>query len=151
RIQLSQPSVASLDGSNVVAAVVATAYPDTSILDDLGEGVSWEQTATGVDVYEGSATAPDAPTTTVTLSSSADETARSGVGGTERGALVRSYSWAELGITPELEPYLDGRTFVYASDDGQAFDPIDIPVDGWGAAVIAAEDGYRMFVSQSDS
>jgi hypothetical protein len=50
----------------------------------------------------------------------------------------------------ELQQYVGGRTFAYATDDGQRFDRVALPdLPGWGSQAVAADDGYRLFASEN--
>src|SRR5690606_8894428 len=72
-------------------------------------------------------------------------------GDRQLGELISTFTWAELGITPELQPFVDGRTYVYASSDGETFEPVEIPTQGGGAQVVAVDGSYRLFVSSYTS
>lgn len=163
RVVISQPSIASTDGTELVATVVVTATPDWSVIDNWGGDITWRQTEDGIDVY--ASTGPGGPDSgvTTTVVPSADPTQRDEVdedgrrqaeaddGDRQLGELISTFTWAELGITPELQPFVDGRTYVYASSDGETFEPVEIPTQGGGAQVVAVDGSYRLFVSSYTS
>jgi hypothetical protein len=69
----------------------------------------------------------------------------------EQPTVIATYTWDELGVPAELQQYIGGRTFAYATDDGQHFDRVPLAGDphGWGSTVLATDDGYRLLTSES--
>jgi hypothetical protein len=71
-------------------------------------------------------------------------------------AIERSYTWAQLGLEPELQALVQGRLYVYSSADGQTFTPVapaGIPAIGGGSlgGLIGSADGYRLFMTEAMS
>lgn len=58
------------------------------------------------------------------------------------------YTWDELGLDPELQELVGGRTFVYSSHDGGPFERSAVPseLSGYGSQLIRVDDGYRLFL-----
>jgi hypothetical protein len=59
-----------------------------------------------------------------------------------------TYTWAELGLDPELQALLAGRTYVYSTQDGERFEAATLPDDiaGSAARAVATSTGYTVFV-----
>jgi hypothetical protein len=174
QIQVTHPVVAARDVDEVVAAVVVSANPDVEALvpGAADSSAGWELTPDGVTLLElpcdepgSGCTAPDAealaagmssatmpPTTTVVGPDGAvtSDTMRR-AGDPERTAPQpgASYTWDELGVDPELQAHIGGRTYVYSSHDGGPFEPVALPAErrGFGSNLLRTDDGYRLFVA----
>lgn len=71
-------------------------------------------------------------------------------------AIEKTYTWAELGLEPELQALLPGRLFIYSSADGQSFTPVapaGVPSVGGGyvGGLVGSADGYRLFITEAMS
>lgn len=161
-IYISQPSVAALDADHVVAAVTVQAVPQSDdLLPPADRGRSYTQTSDGITVYEDTeCTDPQiyaqvcAPPSTVApgpaADARADEAAERSEAVEQEPTVRATYTWAELGLDPELQALLDGRTYVYSTQDGEHFEPATLPegVTGAAARVVATSTGYTVFVGE---
>jgi hypothetical protein len=171
QLQMSGPVVASLNATNVVVSVTVTAAPDLSTVPEAGGDIRWEYTETGVTTYAiGACPNEDGRPLCPGEGSEAAGGDRTGDGTTDvdelaangTGEVLGTYSWDELGISPELREYAKGKTLLYASEDGQNFKRVELPVeptatgpavntaDGYSRGpLIATADGYRLFLGGS--
>ncbi|MDQ2651278.1 MAG: glycoside hydrolase [Actinomycetota bacterium] len=159
-ISISQPSVAAQDATHQVATVVVSTVLTPSLYrDDIPEDGGWEQTPDGLKVYK-----PLPPCSEAGMPVSAnptDEEAEEYRAAMQADGACRAedkepevlgvYTWDELGMPAELRQYIGGKAFTYATEDGQSFQRVELPGDvrGWGASVLAAPDGYRLFLSEN--
>jgi hypothetical protein len=157
QIMLSQPAVAAADASHVVASVVVTANPDLDALlpASATPNSGWSLTADGATVYAPDPCAkPESPNDPACTSSPSTVTADAAASGrpSQEPEVLGTFTWDELGLDPELRDLVSGRTYVYASDDGSTFEPATLPAgaDGWGGQLLAADDGYRLFLGRYD-
>jgi hypothetical protein len=167
KISISQPSIAAQDDDHQVAVVnVSTNVTPSLYRSDIPEDSSWGQVPGGIELYEASepctidgpsGDAPGADPANVTEADT-DALARRAIearGACESKAeaptVLATYTWDELGVPAELQHYIGGRTLAYAADDGQHFERVSLPGDpaGWGASVLATDDGYRLLSSQT--
>lgn len=163
QISISQPTVAALDATHLVASVVVTTVVDVSRIPGSEGDITWEYTDDGIVVSPaGECPGPEAergwachdaaaPSTT---SVGADGEANTGTVRQAEGApgQARTYTWDELGVPAELRDHVHGRTYVYASADGSTFEPVTLPggdLRGWGAEIVATEAGYHLFAGGS--
>jgi hypothetical protein len=138
----------AVGADGIVASVVVQAYVDAApyLPADL-EGAGWTWTATGLEVYgppegceqraaneidcgdEGSAPVPR-----------------------KEGAVIASYTFAELGIGSELQSLIAGQLHVFASSDGATFDEVALPDGARGqGSVVATDEGFVLFTSDYTS
>lgn len=160
QIFLNPPVVAALDSSHIVAAVTVSAQPDVeALLPGVADpSVGWETTSEGVTVYEAvpcENEADCARTTVTTAPVALDAAAAADPASVANPVLAKpgsTYTWDELGVDPELVGLMDGRTYVYATQDGAAFERADLPVElsGWAPVLTAEEDGYTLFAPDPD-
>ena len=162
KISISQPSIAAQDNTHEVAVVnVSTVIQPHLYRADIPEESGWEQVPGGLTVYEPSAPCSveglDGDPANLTDAEAADlkDAAIAARGGCEAAdsdpKVLGTFTWDELGMPAELQPYVNGKVFAYAADDGQHFERVEVPADlrGWGSKVIATSDGYRLFSSES--
>lgn len=153
-VVISQPSVAALDAEHVIAAVSVHASPDvTSLLPELASGeYSFETSAAGVTVLEqGLCTDADADAELCIMQSGARADGASTTiedSADEEPKVHATYTWDELGLDPELQALIAGRTYVYRTSDGEHFERSAMPdgVAGTTALAVATGDGYTVFV-----
>lgn len=163
QISVSAPTLAALDATHQVASVVVSANLDpTKIKPEIAdEDVSWEWTDTGLTLRQspkpcGAEKDPNAAGNAVTADemkacrlAAEDSVPRDADGNTP---VVGSYTYAELGISPDLAALVNGRTYTYATSDGSHFAPVSLPVDasGWGSQLVAGQGRYTLFLGRSD-
>jgi hypothetical protein len=60
-----------------------------------------------------------------------------------------TYTWEELGLDPQLQAHVEGRTYVYRTQDGEHFEQsvLSDGVVGSDARAVATSDGYTVFVA----
>jgi hypothetical protein len=157
-VQVSAPVVAG-GPTGLVAAVTVTASPDAARLlpADAPEHSGLQYTPTGIDLYspvdkatlegcavfsESSASGPppDSDTSSLVQKDNCQQ---------PQPQVVKSYTWSELGLEPELQALLGGVVHVYTSADGSTFDetPETGLPRGYVAALVGSDDGYRMFLA----
>jgi hypothetical protein len=157
-VWISQPSVAALDADHVVAAVTVQSVPDAAdLLPAEDRDHPYDSNQDGVTVYDDvectdaqvhAETCPSPSTTPPEVS--VDEAVKRDPASAGQARTVRaSYTWAELGLDPELQALLAGRTYVYSSQDGERFETATLPDDvaGSAARAVATSAGYTLFVS----
>ena len=158
-IALAQPSLAAKDATHQVAALVVSANLDLAkYKPDVTKGndVTWQWTDTGVTVYKvappctiGSTT----PAPKLAVKERCDAQAKAAVprDAEGNGPVVATYTYKDLGIDPELQGLVKGRTYAYVTDGGTTFAPATLPGDasGWGSRVLADASGYEMFLGHS--
>lgn len=154
QVLVSPPVVASIDGTQVVASIMVSAKPDFDQIREAGEDISIEYTDEGVTTYavggcpnDGAGpVCPASPSTSspsTSLATPGRDDTRSG-----QGEVIGTYTWDELGVPAELQELIGGRTYAYVSDDGTTFERVDLPAgtSGFSGHLLAADDGYRLFV-----
>jgi hypothetical protein len=170
---LGQVEMAAKDATHMVVGITASTNLDLSKYrpEYSGDKYVWQWDDAGVKVYEadyGDCTA----VTTVVDSEGADTSAvdadaarnmeeqakscRAPAGdpaGSGRGELVDDLTYDELGITGELREHVGGKPYVYATEDGQSFRPVELPHvpsprPDWLYMVspLSVSDGYRLVV-----
>ncbi len=163
KVAISSLSIAARDATHLVASVVVTTVVDFSVVPESGGATRWEYTDDGLTVHaveacsvgtSGGAACEDpavAPSTTAVGPGGEITTDTVRQAGGEPDSIIGTYSWDELGVAPELRAMVRGRTYLYASDDGATFRPVDLPegTGGWGSQVVATDDGYHLFAPRS--
>jgi hypothetical protein len=155
-VWISQPSVAALDADHLVAAVTVQSVPKVdALLPAEDRGHSYDANEDGVTVYDDT-DCTDAQVyaeeclspSTVPPEAIVDESGRRDPNAVEERAVRATYTWAELGLDPELQALLDGRTYVYSTQDGEHFEPAALPdgVTGTTAQAVATSTGYTVFL-----
>ena len=166
QITLSTPSIVAADSTHLVVSIVVTATPDVAaLLPGVDISGGWEIRPDGLRVYEpddqdgscgppgircaGSPSTSEAPSSDGGSGDGGTITAAEDPGSTTTSPLVAgTYTWDELGLDPELQELIGGRTYLYTTDDGADFQRAELPagVQGWGGQVLATPDGYRLFL-----
>lgn len=168
-LNVSSPSVAALDATHQVATFTVSANIDPhSYRDDIPDNSGWEATDTGVTIYEpmdescfvaASTTIVDTDDANADPALTEEELERlvaargaACSGKDSEQVVLATYTWDELGVPAEIQGYVGGETFTYATDDGTTFARVVTSVDtvGWSSAkVVSTDDGYRLLVSSS--
>lgn len=156
QISLSQPTLAAKDATHQVAAMVVSANLDLSKYkpDVLTKNETWEWTDTGATVYQGVAPCSlpaGSGADTAACRAQAKVTASKLAKGSGNGPVVATYTWKDLGIDPELQGLINGRTYTYVTDDGSHFvrSSLDTGAVGWGSQIVADASGYTLFLGHS--
>jgi len=166
-VHVSPPSLTS--GPNgIVAAIVVSASPDARRLFE-AKGIPYPEnssrTEDGVLVYQdheapsclgpsGAAVPPNtAPPGTATSGTAVPPGTTVDRSCVPREPIIdRTYSWAELGLEPELQALLKGQVHVFRSTDGTTFtESAPTGLEGFAPlgvdALIGSVDGYRMLLA----
>jgi hypothetical protein len=161
QVVIGSPQVAAQDATHLVASVVVTATPDVAaLLPGVADPeAGWSTSREGVTLFElvpcadgndgcrvdSTGRAVPAAEANGATSTTAPDSGKPQPMMPQAGA---SYTWDQLGVAPELQELISGRTYVYASDDGSTFTRVDLPAGsgGSGSNLLAAADGYRLFV-----
>jgi hypothetical protein len=171
-VSLSTPRIAARDRSHVVVAITASANLDLTKLGHPEYATGEHLTRVGpdgidvftvptsdcsadVDVSAGGGPRTD-PAATDPATAEDENRCAARAAGTKEAALqtpAASFTFDELGITGELRELVGGKPFVYASDDGTAFERSEL-VDELPTSTgtrdvqpLATPDGFRLFVS----
>jgi hypothetical protein len=129
----------------IVASVVVQAYVDAApYLPAEVEGTGWTWTATGLEVYG----PPEGCERRAANEIYCGDEGSSPMSRKE-GAVVASYTFAELGIGSELQSLIAGQLHVFASSDGATFDEVLLPDGARGqGSVVATDDGFVLFATE---
>lgn len=157
QIALAGPLAAVGPDGNVVAAVTVLAAPDVAALlgDRLPLDGGWAQTGDGVDVFTYSVDSCDQLPSLTTIDEPVASESSSGSMVCEQ--VMRDttsethYTWAELGLDPELESLVDGQLHLFSSEDGTAFVEVPAPFSGSPAGLVADGDGFELFLSATSA
>jgi hypothetical protein len=153
QVSISQPVLAAKDAAHQVVSVVARANLDFTQYkpEYKDQNVGWEWTDTGVTVRK-------LPAPTCDVSGETDPSAvkdcRTEAAAAKQanvddpGQVVATYTWQDLGIDPELQGLVNGRSYTYVTDDGTHFAPTSdgTSTSGSTTGLLADSGGYTMFV-----
>jgi hypothetical protein len=137
----------AVGADGIVASLVVQAYVDAApyLPADI-EGAGWNWTATGLEVYgppEGCE--PRSPDVDCGDEGPVPMPRK-------EGAVIASYTFAELGIGSELQSLIAGQLHVFASSNGATFDEVALPDEARGqGSVVATDDGFVLFASDDTS
>jgi hypothetical protein len=143
----------------VVATMAVQAVPDigkrlSQVAPDLAYDGGWNMTATGIDVLAAPAGCSRAATGSATnVSGSASDAVREACAFDPTDQpVVGTFTWAELGVDPELVDLIGGRPLVFVSSDGDTFEPVELPAGTTGTTpeVVASADGYVLALGRQD-
>ncbi len=156
---LSQPSVAVLDDDHVVAAITVQSSPNVSeLVPELADGAyTFETSVEGVTVLEHEGCSdPEVSTGACSFVDEAGERSSTTIAlpdpSDDEPTVHATYTWDELGVDPELQALVEGRTYLYRTQDGEHFEAATVPseLDGATAQVVATARGFTAFVADWD-
>ncbi|MGH9137328.1 MAG: hypothetical protein ACRD0G_09825, partial [Acidimicrobiales bacterium] len=94
---------------------------------DIDSDAGFSSSADGVEVYDANVMSPE-----------------------REPEVAATYTWDELGLDPVLREFVGGRPYVFASPDGEAFQPVSLPgiEQASNPRLLATADGFTLLLQR---